>query len=335
MIHSYRIPLARRRRLVAGAVALASLAAVPIASAQEWPAGKPITIIVPFTAGGNVDTTARLIAQKLGERLRQSVVVDNVPGAGGVIGAGKAVQAAPDGRTLLMGFEGPIAIAKSINPAAVKFDPATDLVPVALTTNAPMVIVAKPELPVATIDDLIALARKQPGKLGYATSGIGTVLHLAMEIAKERAGIQIEHVPYKGGAQIATDVMGNHVDLAVLVSTSVIPHVTSGKLKALAVTTAKRLPALPSVPALAESKGFEGFDIGTWTGLFAPAKTPPALVERINAEVNAVLALDEIRKRLAEGGATAGSGDAASFAAFVKREQAQFAQVIARAGIKE
>ena len=234
-----------------------------------------------------------------------------------------------------MGFEGPIAIARAVNPGAVRFDPAADLVPVAATTMAPMVIVARPDFPASNMGELIALAKKQPGKLGYATSGVGTVLHLTMEIIKERAGIDIAHVPYKGGAQIATDVIGGHVDLAVLVSTSVVPQVTAGKLKALAVTTADRLGALPAIAALGETAVLKGIDITTWTGLFVPAKTAPAIVERLNAEVNAVLRDDDVKGRLAAGGALPGSGTAAEFAAFVRQDRARFEKIVASAGIKE
>ena len=330
--------LAARTRaslFAAGLLALAGAGtpAVVVAEAGAWPAARPVAIVVPFTAGGNVDTTARLVADRLGSRLGQSVIVDNVPGAGGVIGATRVARAAPDGYSVLMGFEGPIAIARSLNPAAVRFDPLKDLVAVAATTTAPMVIVTRPDFPADDIDGLIALARQSPGKIGYATSGIGTVLHLTMEIIEERAKIDVEHVPYKGGAQIASDVIGGHVDLAVLVSTSVVPQIKAGKLKALAVTTARRLDALPEVRALAESPALAGIDITTWTGLFVPAGTPPAIIERLNAEVNAVLAEPAVRKRLEDGGATPGSGSAAAFGDFVRDDEARFARVIASAGI--
>ena len=321
--------------LAAGLFALigAGAPAAVAADAAAWPGARPVSIIVPFTAGGNVDTTARLVADRLGSRLGQSVIVDNVPGAGGVIGATRVARAAPDGYSLLMGFEGPIAIARSLNPAAVRFDPLKDLVAVAATTTAPMVIVTRPDFPADDIDGLIALARKSPGRIGYATSGIGTVLHLTMEIIEERAKIDVEHVPYKGGAQIASDVIGGHVDLAILVSTSVVPQIKAGKLKALAVTTAKRLDALPGVRVLAESPAFAGIDITTWTGLFVPAGTPAPIIERLNTEVNAVLAEPTVRTRLEAGGATPGSGSAAAFGDFVREDEARFARVIASAGI--
>ena len=192
-------------------------------AARAQPANRPLTLIVPFSAGGNVDLTARLIGQKLQALRGQTVVIENVAGAGGLVGVQRAVQAAPDGHTLVMGFDGPIAITKFINPEAVRFDPEADLVPIALTTTAPLVIVARNGLGVDSMDSLVALARKQPGRLSYATSGVGTVLHLAMELVKERARIFAVHIPYRGGAQIASDVIGGQVDLALMVSTSATP----------------------------------------------------------------------------------------------------------------
>ena len=261
-------PLSRRSALLA-------LAAVPLAGRAQptWPAGRPIQLIVPFSAGGNVDTTARLIGQKLQDRLKQTIVIENVAGAGGLVGVQKAVQAAPDGHTLVMAFDGPIAITKFINPAAVRFDPSNDLVPVALITTAPMVLVARTALGIDSMDALVQRARKEPGRLSYATSGVGTVLHLAMEMIKDRAKIFAVHIPYRGGAQIATDVIGGQVDLAMMVSTSATPHVQAGRMKALAVTGAQRLPTLPGVPTLTELPAFKGLVVESWTGVFAPWTT--------------------------------------------------------------
>ena len=328
-----------RRNFLLGAAALTALAALTAtrgASAQAaWPAAKAITLIVPFSAGGNVDTTARLVGGKLAERLRQTIVVDNIAGAGGLVGVARAVQAAPDGYTLVMAFDGPIAITPFVNPAAMRFDPQRDLAPVALTTTAPMVLVARPTLEVTSMAQLVALARSQPGKLSYATSGIGTVLHLAMEMIKQRAGLFIVHIPYRGGAQIATEVIGNQVDLALMVSTSATPHVLAGRMKALAVTGQHRLAQLPNVPTLDETPGFKGLIVNSWTGVFAPARTPVAIVERLNAEINAVLQQGEVRGKLAEGGALVGSGSAASFAQFTRDERTRFEAIVKAAQIKE
>ena len=323
-------PLSRRSALLA-------LAAVPLAGRTQtaWPAGRPIQLIVPFSAGGNVDTTARLIGQKLQDRLKQTVVIENVAGAGGLVGVQKAVQAAPDGHTLVMAFDGPIAITKFINPTAVRFDPTNDLVPVALTTTAPMVLVARTALGIDSMDALVQRARKEPGRLSYATSGVGTVLHLAMEMVKDRAKVFAVHIPYRGGAQIATDVIGGQVDLAMMVSTSATPHVQAGRMKALAVTGAQRLPTLPGVPTLTELASFKGLVVESWTGVFAPKGTLAAITDRLNSEINAVLAPDDVRAKLAEGGALTGSGDRAAFARFIAAEQARFEQIVKAANIKE
>ncbi len=324
-------PLVPKRRHV-----LATLAALPLATwAQSpWPT-KPVTLIVPFSAGGNVDTTARLIAQKLQDRLKQTVVIENIAGAGGLVGVHRAVQATPDGHTLVMAFDGPIAITRYINPAAVRFDPNTELLPVALTTTAPMVLVARKDLGVDSMDALVALARREPGRLSYATSGVGTVLHLAMEMIKARAGIFAVHIPYRGGAQIAADVIGGQVDLAMMVSVSATPQVQAGRLKALAVTGAQRLSSLPTVPTLNELPAFKGLVVESWTGVFAPARTPLAIADRLNADINAVLADAEVRSKLADGGALVGRGDRAAFARFIAAEQARFEQIVKAANIKE
>ena len=320
------------------AMAALGLAAAwaPLAQAQPvWPAAKPITLIVPFTAGGSVDTVARLLGDELGKRLKQSVVVDNVTGAGGTVGVAKAANAAPDGYTLVMGADSPIAIAPYANPKAVRYDVARDLAPVGLVNTAPMVLVARPDLPVKNLTELVALAKKEPGKLNYATSGIGTVLHLAMEIIKQQGHFFATHVPYRGGAQIATDVIGGQVDLAMLISVSAAPQINAGKLKAIAVTGAKRLSILPNVPTVAETPGFKGYDVVAWTGLFAPARTPPAVVEQLNQALNAVLSSPEVRAKLQEQGAVPGSGSVQDFSAFVQREQKRYAQAVQAAGIKE
>ncbi|GAC1389786.1 MAG: tripartite tricarboxylate transporter substrate binding protein [Variovorax sp.] len=312
-------------------------AALPgVALAQPaWPSAKPITLIVPFSAGGSVDFNARLVANKLGERLKQSVVIENVTGAGGAIGVAKAVNAAPDGYTLVAGPDSAIAIGRLVNPVAFKFDPQKDLAPVGMLNTAPMVLVARPGLPVKTFADFVELAKAAPGQYNYATSGVGTVLQLAMELLKERSGIFVTHVPYRGGAQIATDVIGNQIDLAMLVSTSAIPHVNGNRLKALGVTGSKRLAALPNVPAFDEMPGLKGYSMVSWTGIFAPARTPPAIVSRLNQELNAVLRDSEVRAKLQEQGALPGSGSAEDLEHFVQAEYARNRKFVQAANIKE
>lgn len=327
----------RRRALwaLAGLVACGAGVSAQAQAQAAWPAAKPITLIVPFSAGGSVDVTGRLIAQKLGERLKQSVVIDNVAGAGGVIGMEKAAKAAPDGYTLVLGADSPAAIARLVNPAAVRYDTLKDLAPVGLVSTAPMVIVARPGLPANTLADVVRLAREKPGQLSYATSGVGTVLHLAMERVKEQSKTFMVHVPYRGGAQIVTDVIGNQVDLAVLVSVTAAPHIQSKKLKGIALTDDHRMPSLPEVPTVAETAGFKGFGMVSWTGIFAPAHTPPAVVERLNRELAEVLRMDEVRAKLVDGGAAPGKGSAADFTRFVQAESARYAAIVKAANIKE
>jgi tripartite-type tricarboxylate transporter receptor subunit TctC len=302
---------------------------------QSWPAAKPITMIVPFPPGGNVDFTARLFATHLGARLKQSVVVENVAGAGGIVGVQKAVQAAPDGYTLLVGVDSPISIARFVTPSAVRYDSLRDLAPIGMLNAAPMIILAKPELPANDFAQFIALARGQPGKLNYATSGVGTVLHLAMERVKALAGIDIVHVPYKGGAQIVSDLIGNQIDTAMLVTVATLPQVKAGKIKALGVTTAQRVPQAPEIAALAESPGFKGFDMVAWTGLFAPAKTPPAIVERLNRELNDALGSPEVGGKFEEQGAVLRRFTPSEFGAYLRKEQQEYGEIVRAAGIKE
>lgn len=325
----------RRSLLSAAAVAAVFVGTAPAAlAAGGWPAAKPITLIVPFSAGGNVDFQARLIGQKLGERLGQSVIVDNVAGAGGVLGVTKAINAKPDGYTIVMGFDGPVSVAQLVNKA-VKYDAERDLAPIGQVSVAPVVLMARPGLPAKNMQELIAMAKAQPGKVTYGTSGVGTVLHLAMEMVQERAGVQMVHVPYRGGAQITNDVMGGQVDTGYLVTTSATPLVNQGKLNALGVTSAKRIDSIPNVPAFAETPALKGMEINTWTGLFAPKGTPAAIVTRLAAELDAVLKLPDVQQRLKDGGATPGTGTPATFTAFLKKEKAVYSAIVTSAKIEQ
>jgi tripartite-type tricarboxylate transporter receptor subunit TctC len=303
--------------------------------AQNWPAAKPITLIVPFPPGGNVDFAARLFASRLADRLKQSVIVENVAGAGGIVGVQKAVSAPPDGYSLLVGVDSPISIARFVTPSAVRYDSLRDLAPIGMLNAAPMIILAKPELPANNFAEFVTLARSQPGKLNYATSGVGTVLHLAMERVKTLAHIDVVHVPYKGGAQIVNDLMGNQVDSAMLVTVATLPQVKSGKIKAIGVTTAQRVAQAPEIPALAESPELKGFDMVAWTGLFAPAKTPAAIVERLGRELNDALSAPEVGGKFEEQGAVLRRFTPAQFADYLRREQAEYAEIVRAAGIKE
>lgn len=315
---------------------LAAALAPALSSAQPaWPAAKPITLVVPYTAGGSVDYNARLVAQRLSERLKQTVLIDNIGGAGGAVGLAKAAAAAPDGYTLVAGTDSAMAIGKLVNPAAYRFDPLQAFTPVAMLNTAPLVLVAGPRMPAKTYGEFVQLAKAKPGQLTYATSGIGTILQLAMELLKERSGIFVTHVPYRGGGQIATDVIGGQVDVAMLVSTTAVPQVTSGRMHALGVTSARRLASLPDVPALGELPGLKGYEMVSWTGLFAPAGTPAAVVKHLNDELNAVLKEPDLVAKFHEQGAVPGSGSAEELGRFVRDESVRYARIVRAANIKE
>lgn len=322
-----------RSRLVLAASLLLAFSAH--AQGPAWPSAKPVTLIVPFTAGGSVDFIARQVATKLSERINQTVVIENVAGAGGAIGLQKAVNAAPDGYTLVAGPDSAIAIGKLVNPAAYRFDPLKDLVPVGMLNTAPMVLVARTDLPIKTYADFVKLAKAEPGKYTYATSGVGTVLHLAMEQLKQRSGIFVTHVPYRGGAQIANDVMGKQVDLAMLVSASSIPHVRAGSLKALGVTGKQRIASLPDVPTFDEMPGLKGYDVLSWTGIFAPKGTPPAIVNKLNEALNEALKDTEVRARLADQGALPGSGSPEALGSFAQAEFARNQKLVPTLSLKD
>jgi tripartite-type tricarboxylate transporter receptor subunit TctC len=308
-----------RLRRLAAALLLAAI--VPATQAQDaWPAARPITLIVPYTAGGSVDYIARLVAPRLAARLGQAVVIENLAGAGGAIGVTKAVHAAPDGYTIVAGPDSAIAIGKLINPAAFKFDPLKDLAPVGMLNTAPMVLVARPGLGVKNYADFVKLAKAAPGRYNYATSGNGTVLHLTMEMLKQRSGIFVTHIPYRGGAQILSDVIGNQIDLAMLVSASTIPYINDKSIVPLGVTENRRVDVLPGVPAFGEMPGLQGFSMTTWTGLFAPAKTPPAIVNRLNQALNAALQEPEVVARLRDQGALPGRGSPEDLGRFAQAE---------------
>jgi tripartite-type tricarboxylate transporter receptor subunit TctC len=311
------------------AIALATIGLGGNARAQAaWPSAKPVTIIVPFSAGGSLDATTRLVAQRLAERLGQSVVIDNATGAGGVVGFNKAIAAAPDGYTLLMAGDSPFASPAVPGQSPYRFDVLKELAPVVLVNTAPMILVAHPSLPANNLAELLAFAKKNPGKLNYASSGIGTIPHLATEMVKARAGVHMVHIPYRGAAQIANDVAGKQVDLAMLISASALPHVQSKTIKALVVTGDARLPGLPDVPTVAEANGFKGFNVVSWAGLYAPARTPPAVLQRLAQEVSEVLKSDAVRNKLMEQAIVPRGGTPSTFESFIVQDRAQFTQVL-------
>ena len=309
------------------ALLVATLASV--AAAQSYPT-RPVRLIIPFPPGGSNDIVGRMIAAQLGDRLGQQVVVDNRGGAGGTIGTELAAKSQADGYTLLL-----ISTAYAFNTSIYKklpYDPAKSFVPVALLGSGPGVLVVNPALPVSSVADLIALARERPGKLNNASAGIGSFQHLASELFRIQAGIQWLHVPYKGGGPAMVDLMGGQADASVGSLIQMLPHIRSGKLKALGTTGAKRSPVLPDVPTVAEA-GVPGYEATNWWGFLAPAGTPPAIVERLHQEVAAVQASAETRRRFETEGAEAVQMSPAEFGAFIAAETAKWARVVRDAGI--
>lgn len=313
-------------------VATVAVLSMPFApsSAQPFPA-KPVRMIVPFAPGGTTDVLARLVAQRLADATGQSFPVDNRPGANGNIGTDLAAKSPADGYTIVMSFDGTIAI----NPNTYRklpFDPQRDLAPVASVAQVPLILVVHPSVAAQTLAEFVSLAKSAPGRLNYSSAGHGSTGHLAGELLKARAGIELAHVNYKGGGQAVQDLLGGQIQMLVTALPTVEGHLKSGKLRALAFTAAKRVPGLPDTPTLEES-GFPGLVVLSWYGLFAPAGTPPEAIRRLNAEVNRVLATPEVRERLAALGAEPTGGTPEQFAQVVRADTARWAQVVKSAGV--
>ena len=311
------------------AAALAVFAAQ--AATDAYPV-RPIRFVVAFPPGGGTDIIARSIAQKLAERTAQQVVVDNRPGAGGNIGTDIVAKSAPDGYTLLMGSAGPLAINASLF-AKMPFDPIKDLAPVTLAASTPNVLVVHPSLKAATVNDLIALAKARPGEINFASSGHGTPAHLAGELFNSMAGVRMVHVPYKGAAPALADLLGGQVQLMFSTMPPALPHVKDGKLRALAVTSAKRSPAAPELPTVGEI-ALPGFEANTWHGVVVPAGTPGAIVARLNREIVAILHLPDVVERLSAQGAEPVGSTPEEFAAYIRAETVNWARVVRESGDK-
>jgi tripartite-type tricarboxylate transporter receptor subunit TctC len=307
---------------------LASLAAFA-AHAQEYPA-RPIRIVVPFAPGGVADNSARVIAEPLSQRLGQQVLVENRPGASGNIGTSAVAQSAPDGYTLLLGFDGTMVINPHVFPKT-GFDTLKDFAPVTKLGDATLILVAHPSLPAKTLQEMIRLAKTKP--LPYGTSGTGGTPHLAGELLKQRTGAQLEHVPYKGGGPAVTDVVGGQIPLVFTAIASAQQHIRTGRLVALGVPGAKRSSALPDVPTFQES-GLAGFDVSSWTGIFAPAATPRAVVERLQKELAVVLQSAFVKERYAALGIEPVGKAPDLFAAQVREGLARWEKVVRTANVK-
>jgi tripartite-type tricarboxylate transporter receptor subunit TctC len=327
--------LARRTLALRATACLATLwlAGAGQLAAQDAYPSRTITIVVPYTAGGGVDTLARILAEDMTAPLGQSVIVDNVPGASGTMGAGRVARADPDGYTLLLAAAGEIAVYPHLRK--LPYDPQGDLAPVGLVALVPNVLAVGSDRPFGSLDELIAAAKAEPGTLTYATSGIGNPQHLAGALFDQMAGVETIHTPYKGAAQQITDVVGGHVDATYASLAGILPFIQDGRARPLAVTSAQRLKALPDVPALAEHPGLEGFEVVNWFGLFAPAGTPQAIIDQVNAALRASLDKPETRARLEGLGTLPSPGTPAELTTFVEAETIKFGEIIQQAQIKE
>ncbi|PXW95181.1 tripartite-type tricarboxylate transporter receptor subunit TctC [Sphaerotilus hippei] len=312
--------------------AMASMLATAPALAQSapWP-GKPVTIVVPFPPGGGTDTGARLLAEQLTRRWGQTVVIENKGGAAGQIGADLVAKARPDGYTLLMGNVG----TQSINPVLYKklpYDASKAFAPITLVAELPLAMMVNPQVPAKTVQAFIAHAKARPGQLSYSSSGAGGGPHLAAEMFKDSTGSFIVHVPYRGGGPAVSDLIAGHVQLSFMTVFEASAHLKAGKLRALAVTSDKRVPALPDVPTLSEA-GVPGFNSISWIGLLAPAGTPPEVTDKVATDVRAVMAQDEVKRKFSDLGAIPAAGTPASFARLIEDDRKRYAQIIQDRGI--
>lgn len=319
-------------RTLAAAAALAIAASSPL-HAADLPANRPITLIVPFAAGGGVDGMGRLLAERLRSELPQGVVVENKPGASGMLGAAAVVRAAPDGATLLLGSAGETAINPLVFKTKMQYQPEKDLAPIALIARVPNVLVANPKLPVASVEQLVAYGRAHPDKLTYATSGVGNPQHLNGELLQSLAGIKMVHVPYKGAAAQLVDVVAGSVDLTFVSLAGALPFIKSGKVKPLAVTSAKRASFAPDIPALAEYAPLKDYALENWFGVFVPAGTPPQVQQKLAAAIDRALKDEKFVASIRELGGEVQPMSQDAFRAFIKAQTAVFAKVVADGNI--
>lgn len=323
--------MTRRAAIALGFTALTVFGSGIQANAQGFP-DRAVTLVVPFAAGGSTDVVARIVAQKMSEDLGQQVIVQNVAGAGGNLGADNVARADPDGYTILMGT----VATHALNPLILKtkpYDPEKDFAPISLLVVVPNVLVVNPELPAKTVEELLALLKAKPDEYAYASSGNGTPLHLSGELFKKMAGVSMQHIPYKGAGPALNDVIGNQVPIMFDNLPSSSGHIKAGTLRALAVTTAERAPSFPDVPTVAEA-GIPGYETYTWNALFAPANTPEPVVARLNEAANKALADPAVVERMKEFSATIVGSTPAELGAHVKAELAKWTPVVRDANIQ-
>ncbi len=311
-------------------IAAVSAGAAP-AAAQTYP-GRPITLVVPFPPGGSATIIARIIADKMSEGLGQQIVIDNRGGAGGSIAARQVAKSAPDGATLLLAFTGTLAVSPLIF-ANVGYDPRKDFAGIGLIGMAPSVLAVHPSVPARSVADLIGIAKAEPGKIQYGSSGIGTTNHLAGELLAAMTGIRITHIPYKGTGPAITDLLGGHIAMMFAPIPAAHGNVSAGALRALGVTSLKRSSLWPDIPTVAET-GLPGFEVVQRSTLLAPAGTPRTIIERLNKELNAMLATDEVRRRLAVEGGEPVPGAPEEYAADIDRDEMRWSKLVATIGIK-
>lgn len=320
---------ALQRIAVAALVAAGSAVVATPAFSQQYPT-RPVRYICPFPAGDGVDLITRIVASALGETWGVQVIVDNRPGAGGTIGTDTAAKAAPDGHTVLMGVTATLAISPALHKK-LPYDNAKDFTPVSMIGTAPNVLVVHPSAPVKSVSEFIAYAKANPRKISYGSAGVGTTLHLSMEMFRSMTRIEVVHVPYKGGAPALADLLGGNVMAMFGAQPLLLPHVNAGKVRALAVSTAKRSALLPNVPTVAES-GLHGFDVTAWYAMLAPAGVPAPILAKLNADLVRVLTGPEVQRRFAENGVEAAASTPEQLAAFIKSEESKWSKVVRDSG---
>ncbi|MDR3380336.1 tripartite tricarboxylate transporter substrate binding protein [Cupriavidus basilensis] len=322
--------ISTKRWLAAAVAATAALTMPALTLAQAFPA-KPVKIVVPYPPGGTNDIVVRLLAQKLGDSMGQPFVVENKPGASGNLGAEQVARAAPDGYTLLL-----VTTGHSIHPSLYKnlrYNIKTDLTPVSELTRGPMLVMVTPSLPYKTVRDVIAAAKAKPGSINFGSAGNGSSTHLATELLSSMAGVKMTHIPYSGSAPAMADVMAGNAQLVMDLMFSALPQVNGGKLRAIAITGAKRSPLLPNVPTVAES-GVPGFETLAWNGLMAPANTPKPIIDKLNAEIHKALDAPEMKERLRAQGFEPSPGTPEQFGALIRSEIDRWAKVVKSSGAK-
>ena len=322
-----------RRRFALAALGLA--ASAPLASVFAQPAypSKPIKLVVGYAPGGSVDMAARVVADILAAKLGVTVVVDNVAGAAGVVAAQRVVSSPADGYTLMVGSSNEMAATGLVNPAQ-KYDPLTDFTPVGLVATAPVLLVAGPKMSVKNLDEFFALVKRNPGKFSYGSSGVGSTLHFAGELVKQRAGVFMTHIPYRGTAALTSDLVGGALDFAIVSPTAAAPFLQSQRFTALGVTSAKRFPSLPNVPALGEHPQLKGYELSGWFALAAPKGLPADLTQRLNAALKAGLADPVFRRRLEEGGSLPATGGE-DLARVMREDMDKYRQLVKFANMRD